>query len=107
MAACPYWARRFNFAKPAIPAEEINTEMAYLGNRIRPRGVVEKCTFCLRRARQGMLPACVEVCPTGSRVFGNVRDPESPINYILNNKRVYIFKEEAGTIPRFYYCFDV
>jgi molybdopterin-containing oxidoreductase family iron-sulfur binding subunit len=54
-----------------------------------------------------MQPACVEVCPTGSRMFGNVRDPESPINYILNNKRVYIFKEEAGTIPRFYYCFDV
>lgn len=107
MAACPYWARRFNFAKPAIPPEEINTDMAYLGNRIRPRGVVEKCTFCLRRVRQGMQPACVEVCPTGSRVFGNVRDPKSPIQYILKNKRVYIFKEEAGTIPRFYYCFDV
>jgi molybdopterin-containing oxidoreductase family iron-sulfur binding subunit len=107
MAACPYWARRFNFAKPVISKEEITKEMAYLGNRIRPRGVVEKCTFCLRRVRKGMLPACVEVCPTGSRVFGNLRDPESPINYILNNKRVYIFKEEAGTIPRFYYCFDV
>jgi Fe-S-cluster-containing dehydrogenase component len=107
MAACPYWARRFNFAKPAIPQEEITKDMAYLGNRIRPRGVVEKCTFCLQRVRKGMLPACVEVCPTGSRVFGNLRDPESPISYILNNKRVYIFKEEAGTIPRFYYCFDV
>jgi molybdopterin-containing oxidoreductase family iron-sulfur binding subunit len=107
MAACPYWARRFNFAKPAVPQAEITKDMAYLGNRIRPRGVVEKCTFCLQRVRKGILPACVEVCPTGSRVFGNLRDPESPINHILNNKRVYIFKEEAGTIPRFYYCFDV
>jgi Fe-S-cluster-containing dehydrogenase component len=107
MAACPYWARRFNFAKPTIPREEINTEMAYLGNRIRPRGVVEKCTFCLRRTRQGIMPACVEVCPTGSRVFGNIRDPNSPINYIINEKRVYIFQEEAATIPRFYYFFEV
>jgi molybdopterin-containing oxidoreductase family iron-sulfur binding subunit len=107
MAACPYWARRFNFAKPNLPQKEINTSMAYLGNRIRPRGVVEKCTFCLRRVRQGMQPACVEVCPTGSRMFGNLLDPGSPINYILKNKRVYIFKEEAGTIPRFYYSFDV
>ncbi len=107
MAACPYWARRFNFSRPTISREDINTEMAYLGNRIRPRGVVEKCTFCLRRVRQGMMPACVEVCPTGSRVFGNVRDPDSPINYILRKERVYIMKEEAGTVPRFYYFFDL
>lgn len=106
MAACPYWARRFNFSKPVIPADEITTDMAYLGNRIRPRGVVEKCTFCLRRTRQGQFPACLEVCPTGSRVFGNVLDKNSPINYILQEKRVYIMKEEAGTIPRFYYFFD-
>ncbi len=105
-AACPYWARRFNFAEPKIPAEEINPEMAYLGNRIRPQGTMEKCTFCLRRVRQGMLPACVEICPTGARQFGNLLDPKSDINYILHNKRVYIFKQEAGTSPRFYYWFD-
>ncbi|MCP4715670.1 MAG: 4Fe-4S dicluster domain-containing protein [Deltaproteobacteria bacterium] len=107
MAACPYFARRFNFSKPVIPKEEIVTEMAYLGNRIRPRGVVEKCTFCLHRTRQGRYPACLEVCPTGSRVFGNVLDPDSPISYVLREKRVYVLKEEAGTIPRFYYFFDV
>jgi molybdopterin-containing oxidoreductase family iron-sulfur binding subunit len=106
MAACPYWARRFNFARPTIPKEDINIEMAYLGNRIRPRGVVEKCTFCLRRVRQGMMPACVEVCPTGSRIFCNISDPDSPINYILRKKRVYIFKEEAKTIPRLYYYLE-
>jgi Fe-S-cluster-containing dehydrogenase component len=105
-AACPYWARRFNFAEPQIPAEEINTEMAYLGNRIRPRGTMEKCTFCLRRTRQGLYPACVEACPTGARQFGNLLDPDSEINHILRNKRVYILKQEAGTIPRFYYWFD-
>jgi molybdopterin-containing oxidoreductase family iron-sulfur binding subunit len=106
LAACPYWARRFNFSKPRIPKEEINTKMDYLGNRIRPRGVVEKCTFCLRRTRQGMLPACVEVCPTGSRIFGNILEPGNPISYILENKRIYVLKEDLRTIPRFYYFFE-
>ncbi|MEW6237407.1 MAG: 4Fe-4S dicluster domain-containing protein [Candidatus Omnitrophota bacterium] len=105
-AACPYWARRFNFTKPSIPKEEINTEMAYLGNRIRPKGTMEKCTFCLGRVRKGLNPKCMEACPTGARQFGNMLDSDSTIRHILREKRVYIFKEEAGTLPRFYYWFD-
>jgi molybdopterin-containing oxidoreductase family iron-sulfur binding subunit len=106
MAACPYEARRFNFSKPVIPKEEINPNMGYLSNRIRPVGVVEKCHFCLHRTREGKYPACMEACPTGARVFGNLRDPDSEIRHILQNKRVYILKEEAGTVPRFFYFFD-
>ena len=107
MAACPYEARRFNFSKPVISKEEINPDMSYLSNRVRPQGVVEKCHFCLHRTRQGKNPACMEACPTGARVFGNLRDPESELRKILATKRVYILKEEAGTIPRFFYYFDV
>ena len=106
MAACPYEARRFNYSTPEIPKEEINPNQGYLSNRIRPKGVVEKCHFCLHRTRQGKNPACLEVCPTGARVFGNLLDPESEINYILKNKVVYVLKEDAGTIPRFFYYFD-
>jgi len=106
MAACPYFARRFNFEKPKLAQADINTNQSYLGNRVRPKGVVEKCTFCLHRTREGKYPACLEVCPTGARIFGNVLDPESEINYILKNKRVYILKEDVGTYPRFYYYFD-
>jgi len=106
MAACPYDARRFNYRKPTISKEAINPNQSYLSNRIRPKGVVEKCTFCLHRTRNGKYPACLEVCPTGARVFGNLLDPNSEINYILNNKRVYILKEDVGTQPRFYYFFD-
>jgi molybdopterin-containing oxidoreductase family iron-sulfur binding subunit len=106
MAACPYEARRFNFSKPEIPKEEINPDMGYLSNRIRPAGVVEKCHFCLHRTREGKNPACMEVCPTGARVFGDLNDPESEIRYIIKNKRTYILKEEAGTIPAFFYYFD-
>jgi Fe-S-cluster-containing dehydrogenase component len=106
MAACPYDARRFNFHKPKLTPEQINPKQGYLSNRIRPKGVVEKCTFCLQRTREGKYPACLEVCPTGARVFGNLLDPNSEINYILKNKRVYVLKEEVGTQPRFYYFFE-
>lgn len=105
-AACPYWARRFNFAEPEIRTEKLNPNMAYLSNRPRQKGVMEKCTYCLHRTRVGRLPACLEVCPTGSRKFGNVLDPESEVAYILKHKRVYVLKEDVGTLPRFFYYFD-
>jgi Fe-S-cluster-containing dehydrogenase component len=105
-AACPYHARRFNWAKPEIGADEVNPEQAYLSNRVRPQGVVEKCTFCLHRTRRGLLPACLEACPTGARVFGNLLDPKSEIRWVLAHKRVFVLKEELGTRPRFFYYFD-
>ncbi len=105
-AACPYHARRFNWTKPEVPADEINPDQAYLSNRIRPQGVVEKCTFCLHRTRKGKAPACLEACPTGARVFGNLLDPNSDIRWVLANKRVFVLKEELGTRPRFFYFFD-
>jgi molybdopterin-containing oxidoreductase family iron-sulfur binding subunit len=105
-AACPYHARRFNWKKPEIPAAEVNPDQSYLSNRIRPQGVMEKCTFCLHRVRDGRLPACLEACPTGARVFGNVLDPKSEIRWVLDNKRVFVLKEELGTKPRFFYFFD-
>jgi Fe-S-cluster-containing dehydrogenase component len=105
-AACPYHARRFNWQKPQISADEINPDQGYLSNRIRPQGVVEKCTFCLHRTRQGKLPACQEACPTGARVFGNLLDPDSEIRNVLATKRIFVLKEELGTRPRFFYFFD-
>jgi len=106
MAACPYWARRFNWSAPEVPAEELNPNQHYLGNRARKVGVVEKCTFCIHRTRQGRLPACAEACPTGARVFGNLLDPNSEIRWVLANKRVFRLKEELKTEPRFWYFTD-
>lgn len=105
-AACPYHARRFNWKKPEVPAEEINPDQSYLSNRIRAKGVMEKCHFCLHRTRRGKLPACLEACPTGARVFGNLLDPDSEIRWVLENKRVFVLKEELGTRPRFFYFFS-
>lgn len=105
-AACPYYGRRFNWGKPEIPKEEITTRQHYLGNRVRPKGKMEKCTFCIQRTRKGRLPACVEACPTGARVFGNLLDPDSEIRYVLKHKKVFRMKEELGTQPKFWYFID-
>jgi len=105
MAACPYGARHFNWAEPTIPKNEINTKTHYLGNRPRPKGVVEKCTFCIQRTRAGRYPACVEACPVGARKFGNLLDKDSEIRYIIEHKRVLVLKEELDTAPRFFYFY--
>jgi Fe-S-cluster-containing dehydrogenase component len=106
MTACPYWARHFNWNTPEIPPEEINPNTNYLGNRPRPKGVVEKCHFCTQRTREGRQPACQEACPTGARIFGNLLDPNSEIRYVLANKSVFRLKEELGTEPKFWYFTD-
>jgi Fe-S-cluster-containing dehydrogenase component len=107
MAACPYGARRFNWGEPHLPPEDLNPITEYLGNRPRSKGVVEKCTFCIQRTRQGLYPACVEACPTGTRKFGNLLDPASEIRYVIENKRVFLFKEDLNTQPKFFYFYGV
>jgi molybdopterin-containing oxidoreductase family iron-sulfur binding subunit len=106
IAACPYWARRFNWAEPEVPADDVNPNQHYLGNRLRRKGCVEKCTYCIQRTRKGRMPACAEACPTGARIFGNVLDPNSEIRWVLENKKIFRLKEDLGTEPRFWYFMD-
>ncbi len=106
MAACPYDGRRFNWSKPEVPEADVNKNQHYLGNRMRKKGVMEKCTFCVQRTRKGKNPACVEACPTGARIFGNLLDPKSTIRWVLENKKVFRLKEDLGTDPKFWYFMD-
>jgi molybdopterin-containing oxidoreductase family iron-sulfur binding subunit len=106
IAACPYYGRRFNWNEPQVPLQEMTKKQHYLGNRMRAKGQVEKCTFCVQRSRDGRLPACVEACPTGARVFGNLLDPKSEIRYVLKNKKVFRLKEDLGTDPKYWYFLD-
>ncbi len=106
IAACPYYGRRFNWNEPQVPLNEMNKKQHYLGNRMRGRGQMEKCTFCVQRSREGRLPACVEACPTGARVFGNLLDPKSEIRFVLKNKKVFRLKEDLGTDPKYWYFID-
>lgn len=105
ITACPYGARHFNWKEPSIPPDQLNTKTEYLGNRPRLAGVVEKCTFCLQRVRNGKYPKCNEVCPVGARKFGNLLDPNGEIRRILETKRVFVLKEELNTEPKFYYFY--
>jgi molybdopterin-containing oxidoreductase family iron-sulfur binding subunit len=107
MAACPYGARNFNWARPVIPKEEFNPNLHYLGNRPQYKGIVGKCTFCIQRSREGRYTACVEACPVGARKFGNLLDPKDEIRYILEHLKVFRLKEELNTNPKFFYYFSL
>ena len=106
IGACPYWARRFNWGEPDLPAEEMNPKTHYLGNRPRMKGVVEKCTFCIQRTRKGRWTGCVEVCPVGARKLGNLLDPDSDIRKVLATKKVFRLRADLNTYPKFFYFMD-
>ncbi len=99
MVACPYHARHFNWKRPYVPKKEVNSEVP-----MRPIGVVEKCTFCIHRVREGKPTRCVEVCPVQARKFGNLNDPKSPISRFLETRRPFRLKEELGTQPRIWFA---
>jgi len=73
---------------------------------IRPKGVVEKCTFCDHRVKRGKLPRCVEACPADARVFGDIKDPNSKVSQLLGKFRPFRLKEQIGTEPHIFYIRD-
>ncbi|MBP6775568.1 MAG: 4Fe-4S dicluster domain-containing protein [Gemmatimonadaceae bacterium] len=80
LASCPYDARFIN-----------------------PEGYADKCTFCLHRVTQGLLPACVSVCPTHCMHFGDLDDPNSEVNRLLAARTHHALLTDAGTGPRIFY----
>jgi len=80
--ACPYGARWFHPEKH----------------------VAQKCTFCYHRIRKGLRPACVEVCPTGARVFGELRGRATPLAQFIRFKDVQVLKPNLNTKPKVYYA---
>jgi molybdopterin-containing oxidoreductase family iron-sulfur binding subunit len=69
----------------------------------RPKGVVEKCTFCDHRVKRGELPYCVEACPANARVFGDLENGTHEIKFLLGKFRPMRLKEHLGTEPKVYY----
>jgi molybdopterin-containing oxidoreductase family iron-sulfur binding subunit len=70
---------------------------------IRPKGVVEKCTMCDHRLAKGDIPACVEACPAGARIFGDLNDPQSPPRKALDKHAPSVLRPEQGTRPNVLY----
>lgn len=112
--ACPYGARAFNWDEFTGPNPEVPTWGQPEVPR-RPRGVVEKCSFCFQRIDRGLArglmpgvdaeatPACVVACPVKARIFGNLNDPESEVSRWLASNPSYRLREDLGTAPRVYY----
>lgn len=67
------------------------------------RGTAEKCTFCVHRVDQGLVPACVNTCNGRARIFGDLNDPESEISKLLSTQSAVVLKEDAGTEPQVFY----
>jgi len=114
--ACPYTVRYFNWFKPQWPEpldKMINPDVS-----VRPKGVVEKCTFChhrLQKARDQAraenrdlrpgeyVPACVEACPAGAMFFGDLSDPDSEVSRLARSRRAFRLLEDLGTKPKVIY----
>ena len=75
----------------------------YGARYVHPDGYVDKCTFCMHRVKEGKDPACVSVCPTHCMTFGDLDDPASPVNALLNSRTHHTLLPEAGTGPRVFY----
>jgi len=63
----------------------------------------DKCDFCIHRVEHGLVPACVNTCVGGARLFGNLADPESEISQAIARNRVSVLHPEMGTQPNVYY----
>jgi Fe-S-cluster-containing dehydrogenase component len=79
--ACPYGARFLNY----------RTKTA------------DKCTLCYHRITKGQLPACVEVCPTQARVFGDIRKLTSPLRRLMRMAKTQTLKPHLNTEPKVFY----
>lgn len=118
MVACPYSRRSFNWTEPTwSPAEQqlLNPDVA-----TRPKGVVEKCTFCHHRIKRlceeaaldgreptdrelQRLPACAAACPASAITFGDLDDPTSAVATLARSPRAQRLLEHLGTEPSVYY----
>lgn len=66
--------------------------------------IVDKCNFCEERRARGESAACVEVCPTQARTFGNILDPSSEIARLLKTKQtVKVVNKKIDTEPNIDY----
>lgn len=99
--ACPYHSRTYiEHEQHYFPG----TPIPYAVDELRGHsGVVQKCTLCKERLEQGLVPACVEVCPTSCRVFGDLEDPESEVAQLKGSPRSFRLLPEKGTEPRVFY----
>lgn len=67
------------------------------------RNVPQKCTFCVHRLDEGKLPRCVQACPSGALLFGDLDNPESNVSQIMKSGSMKPLNPEYNTKPSVYY----
>lgn len=101
VAACPYTGvRSFNWEEPSYGVDYA------LGDADAPahqKHTVEKCTFCYQRTSQGNTPACMDLCPSRARHWGDLDDPESDVSKLIKCRNYKQLLPERGTKPSVYY----
>jgi Fe-S-cluster-containing dehydrogenase component len=108
MAACPYDSRSFNWIDPRPYIRKDEDGEFASDYPTRTKGVVEKCSFCDERLRDGLMPACVEAANSvpggeGALTFGDLGDPDSEVRKILREKFTICRRVGLGTGPNVYY----
>lgn len=110
IAACPYGVRVFNWGDGVHDPDftvGYGKEYRYDGRLVftpdRPRGVVEKCTFCVERIDQGEIPFCVQVCPAGARIWGDLNDADSEVSGMVEREGAIQMLADLGTDPNVFY----
>jgi molybdopterin-containing oxidoreductase family iron-sulfur binding subunit len=103
MLACPYDARSiWEETTPYFNGHETPYEKMVYSNHT--KGAVQKCDFCSDRIDRGLKPLCVETCPTGALIFGDLDNPESDVSQAFAQHRLSIrIHEELETRPSIYY----
>ena len=102
LTACPYYVpARYDGGDGYFGKQLTMYEEAKLSNF--REGTAQKCHFCYPRLDEGRPPACVEACPADALNYGDLDDPESPINIQLQRRRHFRPREELGTDPSTYY----
>jgi len=65
--------------------------------------VADKCTLCYHRLKKGLAPACMEVCPTRARIYGNLRDKDSELVSFLREHDYQVLKPHLNTGSKLFY----
>lgn len=119
---CPYKVRRFNFFDYTSMKKEPENLAFNPEVTVRPRGVMEKCTFCVQRIQDAkqrakveertiqdgeIEPACAVACPAEAIVFGDLNDPRSRVSKMSKMDRGYHVLEELGVRPAVTYLANI
>ncbi len=63
----------------------------------------DKCTLCYHRIKKGLKPACMEICPTEARIYGDLNDKESQLVKYLKENITQVLKPHLNTGAKLFY----